>query len=534
MQEATGTNVKVEAKKFKAFVNIDGKSTQEGTPSPSIPSDIHSVADDVNLWQLSSSYTTNSGSEYVIRDTVIPTIPAGTYTLSLKKSVNSNLFFNFKDGSNQETTIFLDGVENVTMTFTNDIVKVAIYIYGNQACTISDIKINKGTTATPYSPYGKGTVTIQRRGINYWSLNSSYTTATGSEYVLSNTAITKIPIGTYTLSLNKSINAKVVFTFKSASNETFTATLDNTEQTVVTFWEDAVTASIYIYGNEECTISNIQIEFGLRKTHYEPHITPHDYIIETDPLRSLPNGVKDTKEEDGIHKKIGIQTGTLSQTTTITLSDAKLNGAYMCNIKESGILNGQTIELGAGDYEIIYELAEEVIEPFTTEQLDTLASIETGQGTNKFTTTDDLEPMLTLIYKPVNEDYYYETDILETRDYNSIVSDINKYTNKLNINMQLPYKINGNFLYSEDADKIDYILKLISDLIYLEYERKYFYNLSMLNFEVVNKWKEQIDLIDEKLEYISANTYKYSNYTSNTYEDLENKTYMEVMFGEEE
>ena len=135
--------------------------------------------------------------------------------------------------------------------------------------------------------------------------------------------------------------------------------------------------------------------------NYEPYQIPHDYILQTSPLRSLPNGVRDSLEDDGIHRKIGKQTGTLTETTTITLSDAKTNGAYMCNIKPSGTLTGKTIELEAGDYEILYELAEEVIEPYTEEQqaeYDKIKELYTFDGTTNISSTDVVPPYLQIQY----------------------------------------------------------------------------------------------------------------------------------------
>ena len=112
------------------------------------------VVDDIrskNLWSLNSSY---SGTGYVLSDTDI-NIPAGTYTISFNKSVNSKVLFDFKDSSNQSTNVTFDGVEKQTVTFPNDKVKVAIYIYGDTSCTISNIQIEKGSTATNYSEYKK-------------------------------------------------------------------------------------------------------------------------------------------------------------------------------------------------------------------------------------------------------------------------------------------------------------------------------------------------------------------------------------------
>ena len=126
-----------------------------------------------------------------------------------------------------------------------------------------------------------------------------------------------------------------------------------------------------------------------------------------------------------------------------------------------------------------------------------------------------------------------EESILTYTELNQIITQIKIFASGLKIPENLSLKNNGDFLFCEDSEEIERVLKLISDLIYIDYEKRFFYNLSTLTYEDVNRWESQIDLIDEQLDYIEENAYLYSAYTSNTYEDLENKTYKEIMFGEE-
>lgn len=126
-----------------------------------------------------------------------------------------------------------------------------------------------------------------------------------------------------------------------------------------------------------------------------------------------------------------------------------------------------------------------------------------------------------------------EESILTYTELNQIITQIKIFASGLKIPENLSLKNNGDFLFCEDSEEIERVLKLISDLIYIDYEKRFFYNLSTLTYEDVNRWESQIDLIDKQLDYIEENAYLYSAYTSNTYEDLENKTYKEIMFGEE-
>ena len=196
-------------------------------------------------------------------------------------------------------------------------------------------------------------------------------------------------------------------------------TIYNTSNTATTITQQDLDSIVYLYANRyqdgettQCVLTDFRIvknkntpyspyNYGTFTIDFEGQTENYNYTFITKPLRSLPNGVRDSLEADGIHRKIGIQTGTLSQTTTITLSDAKQNGAYMCNIKSAGTLTGKTIELEAGDYEIIYELAEEIIEPYTEEQQEQYNKIKelyTFDGTTNIYSTDVVPPYLQIQY----------------------------------------------------------------------------------------------------------------------------------------
>lgn len=278
------TNTK--AMPYKDYV-VEGKSEQEGTPSPSNPSEIHSVADDVNLWSLNSSYITATGSEYVLRDTIISTISAGTYTLSLNKSINSKVMFAFKNASNQEFDVILDGIEQKTITFTDDKFKTAIYIYGNQACTISNIKLQKGTVATPYSPYNQGTVTIKQRGKNklpftnqdFTVNNVRYYVQDGSLYfngTSTNETITKninfknnfnfeLEIGTYRISHKTGVSAVYLYNYDDDTNALITLGTDTASQTFTLTQKTKLYIGFYVYKK---VFNDINIELMIEQRKY--------------------------------------------------------------------------------------------------------------------------------------------------------------------------------------------------------------------------------------------------------------------------
>lgn len=319
---------------------VKGKSEQEGEPSPEYPSEIHSVADDVNLWSFNNSYTSTSASQWVLSDSIV-SIPAGTYTFSYKYTDTATGYLNFKYSDNVSHNNYLTA-GSITLTFTEEVKKLALNIVSANN-TFYDIKLQKGTEATPYSPYNQGTVTIKQRG------------TTESD----------------------------------------------------------------------------------------------DYIIQTSPLRSLPNGVKDTIEVDGNHKRINtvvfdgsddegwtigrnskglyyfykgisdkIKGGILisdrflylNNDTFWTTSTAQNSISTEANNRITGImLEDQTITtntdfktwLSTHNTEVLYPLAEEVIEPLTQNQATTMLDIiKTGsyEGTTNIYTDKNVKPTIGVGY----------------------------------------------------------------------------------------------------------------------------------------
>lgn len=125
-------------------------------------------------------------------------------------------------------------------------------------------------------------------------------------------------------------------------------------------------------------------------------------------------------------------------------------------------------------------------------------------------------------------------DILTVEEMNNIITSIKTYAAKLSLSENLLLKENGEFLFCEEVDEIERMLKLISELIYIDYERRYFYNLSTITFEDINRWSLQLEAIEEQIRHMEEDGYRYNDYLSNIYQDLINKTYKEILYREEE
>ena len=347
---------------------VKGKSEQDGEPSPSIPSEIHSVADDVNLLPYPYKDTTNSPiisngvtwndngdgtviangtptgfTSFFINDINDPIsiLPNTTYTLSGGSTTDGVVlnFTEYDDNNNVITTH--DNVTTKTFTTSSSTTRLIGMLkrYSN-SISINNFtikpKLQKGTVTTPYSPYNQGTVTIKQRG-------------------------------------------------KTESN---------------------------------------------------------DYTIQTEPLRSLPNGVKDTIEADGIHRRVGVFNFAIADMNNLEDYPGWKNlpelvaqfpnqnellknvTSFMCNFVQNndpsirintnatGILWLEKVFFGLTQSQwkeqypdlvvkIQYQLSEEAIEPLTQQQATTMLDIiKTGsyEGTTNIHTDEDVKPTIGVDY----------------------------------------------------------------------------------------------------------------------------------------
>lgn len=111
-------------------------------------------------------------------------------------------------------------------------------------------------------------------------------------------------------------------------------------------------------------------------------------------------------------------------------------------------------------------------------------------------------------------------DKLSVAYFKSFIQRINTNCNKLSIR-ELPEKENGDFLFCEETELIERTLQNMSNVLLLNYEKKNFYNLSTFSYKDLNKWEEQLDLIENKIKNITI--YKYTDNvidTQNTYRKL--------------
>lgn len=221
---------------------------------------------------------------------------------------SSTYFFYFQQPSDKKAW-----GRNNSITVTQNDLDSYFTIYGYRAtdenygnpCTISNIQIELGTSATDYTPYVPDltAVKVKKQGKNLFDISSSrgfestYTgltnTINGNELTVTATAnrsgnllLGTFPKGTYTINLNvskkvdlfiqygESISTGLTRLDSKVFNSSHTFSISETRKLWLacpTFTKD----NTYIF-------TDIQFELGTTATEYEPYITPNDYTPTAD------------------------------------------------------------------------------------------------------------------------------------------------------------------------------------------------------------------------------------------------------------
>ena len=115
-----------------------------------------------NLWTKQNSYTISApnfivgGGTYVSSASFV--LPKGTYTFSFKCSASANTEIRLFDENGYDSTsasVTANVRKSITITLTRDVTRIGWYV--DAACTVSDIQVEVGSTATSFEPY-RGTI----------------------------------------------------------------------------------------------------------------------------------------------------------------------------------------------------------------------------------------------------------------------------------------------------------------------------------------------------------------------------------------
>ena len=506
------TNIEFESsvKEIVKIEELDGKSTQAtrsgknlailGVTSGTIdgvPFTVNKGIININgttpsknaNYYFNSFRVSNSGiATFCIEVTGYIDKPSNNASVLLQESSDNSTWSTTKEISCKSTTqqqyqITLDNSKYYRIrfytsenTFTNATIKIQLE-YGTNKTEFEEA----GASPSPEFPSeiksvgDEGTVTIEQRGKNLGKNNivsgqkggltiTKYDddtfrvqgTTTGDVYIFGSENNIDLEAGTYILSGCPT----------GGSSQTYDLFLDGVSGTndygnERTFSITEHISSKYVLrirsGQTVDFIAKPMLRFAtIQDNTYEPYFSK-DYVIPITPLRSLPNGTKDTIEEDGIHRNMLIaDMGDLDwiysngRFYTRSLEDkakGNSNGTIvsniMCNVynavtpaewyskTKTGIAVGGNgygdsgsiliydsnytsasafKEAMKGNY-IQYELSEEVVEPFTDEQLEVINSIETQKGTNIFELESNAILNYPINYDTIDEEYINDVNV---------------------------------------------------------------------------------------------------------------------------
>lgn len=171
----TGTNITGPTVEGYGTINkLYGNTIEEGTgeKSPTNPYTLRCVGDDVNLFEKSKEVkgqiitdtgATNNNANWT-RGDYISIKNNEVITLSCKNKVNGQFIIAEYDSSKtfikNNSYDFRNTAADNKYTITTSGATAYIILCFRNDLNMTNIKLQKGSTATPYSPYGKGTVEI--------------------------------------------------------------------------------------------------------------------------------------------------------------------------------------------------------------------------------------------------------------------------------------------------------------------------------------------------------------------------------------
>lgn len=281
--------------RFSSF-EVSGNSKQEGEPTPDTPIEVKSCGDNItnifnkNTGIITGQYIGSDGSistdtNLFYQDFYIKVEALKQYTISS----NITTIYRIAEYDVNKTFIqrYLNGREQTSWTFTVSNNCKYIKIAGTSIQCLDSLKLEKGSTPTPYTPYGQGSINeiicnknLAKECNGVWYDTNSY------KYLSNSTVfgfVAKVePNKTYTINKKNQGNrfivvagaepvvagnslSRIIFASNhSMTNHTFT-TQENEKYVFLGVHTGTDTSEIAL------AIENVQIEEGAVTTEYEEH-----------------------------------------------------------------------------------------------------------------------------------------------------------------------------------------------------------------------------------------------------------------------
>lgn len=378
--EGTLAAISDAAKTPMAGLSVYGLSTQDGTPTPSAPVAIESVAgnilDPAQVFGGASYYTVNADGSVTVTaedsrgwsDVPAVALPAGTYSATIDGNAGGRVICHvYANGVDTPWEILGNGSNTFTLAADGE-AKLKVH-RGTFPRTVR-IALYAGSTASPYVPYGHAGLWARGKNLYHQTVRAdgSSETVNGATFTYvgensmavsgsptSNTwkpmsstetnagYYVTLPAGTYTASKGTTLGRIFVRKLENGAQAaignsaatSYTFTLTEPTRVAVTFAAQASET----YSN---VLVHLQIERGSTATAYQPYtatVTPID--LDGHELRSLPDGTRDELTVDERGHAVLVQR---VQLTTQAVTDGVTGTVGVDVMSSTGeIANGATV-----------------------------------------------------------------------------------------------------------------------------------------------------------------------------------------------
>lgn len=185
---------------------LQGNSIQEGTPSIDSEAPIESVGDNIQLFDkdnvaminayINTNGTTANSAEWIATNSFIPVEPNTEYIIN---ALDMGSRFIYSEHTEANHTTIIGQRKEITPNTPFTTSSTAKYIrFCTNNSNANDFKLEKGTKATPYSPYGQGSIEIYNVNKNLFDKNDT------------NKILSAIPDGN-TLKINSNSNGRIFY-----------------------------------------------------------------------------------------------------------------------------------------------------------------------------------------------------------------------------------------------------------------------------------------------------------------------------------
>ena len=329
---ASGESVTIDdSVEFKLIdLEIDGKSVQDGTPASNTPVEIKSVGYEnlITKWTFGTVPSTSTGNDVSLASggssDYIKIDNKENHLLSFKSSFGESFsyyviyydsnktFLGFKSFSSSKEYVETNVSDN-NHYLSSNYIRIRIDLKSEY---LSEQMLEKGTVKHGYVPFGKYGIEVETVGKNLFdkdNIEYGYTNYKTGAWV-SSTSQTYVSTDYIKVDELKKYYSNYIYFGSSAvgisfydNNKTFVSGISLPTDNIIAIPSGIKFMRIAVRVKDE-SITNIEEMYvinGTVATDYKQYQSNTSVIALNEPLRSLPNGVKDTFENGVITRRVG-------------------------------------------------------------------------------------------------------------------------------------------------------------------------------------------------------------------------------------